>query len=139
MKHLLQPQHLPPVPRGVVTHVNPPEVLFVNQLVKWQFEALNKVEQFLILCLVANGNIGRMTRKVLTVLRPAHGLVEAWAPVAAVDVYRPAVRLPQWVEDILHKGGKVPLHSLRWRVVYPLHRRRMALAQFCYRKVFHNF
>lgn len=139
MKHLLQPQHLPPVPRGVVTHVNPPEVLFVNQLVEGQLQLLNKVEQFLILCLVANGYIGRLTRKVLTVLRPAHGLVEAWAPVAAVDVYRPTIRLSQWVEDILHKGGKVPLHSLRWRVVYSLHRRRMALAQFCYRKVFHNF
>lgn len=128
MKHLLQPQHLPPVPRRVVTHVNPPEVLFVDELVKGQLQLLNKVEQFLILCLVANGYIGRLTRKVLTVLRPAHGLVEAWAPVAAVDVNRPAVGLPQWVEDILHKGGKVPLHGLRGGVVYSLHRRRVALA-----------
>ena len=94
--------------------VNPARIavfvaLLVDELVEVA-ELLDELAQQGVVFGILGHDIRRFAAHVLAVRAAAHEVVELWAAVAAVDVDRPSVGFPQWVENPLHEGAKVLFH-----------------------------
>lgn len=132
-------QLLPPM-TWTETHMNPVEVVLVNQLVKRQFQFHNQVKELLVLfgSVLNRPDVGSLSFLVLTRCRAFHDLVQSLAPVAARHDNRLAVCLTERVKHLLHKCRQVRFLLTARFVLDAILQGGVALRQFSDGKVFHN-